>query len=138
MLPRNLWLLGSSLFLLLGILHLFQLIFNRGDSRPGLRKDNSHRKQAPVQAEELPVSKPWTGFNLLQSIGLTVLGLANVILGAAYFSLVENSFFVSVLSILAALFYLWLAIKYGFALPFITILLAVACFILAPLSAFFA
>jgi hypothetical protein len=63
--------------------------------------------------------------------------LMNGILAAENFSIVENSFPLSFLTILTSVFYLWLAKKYWFRIPFIGILIATCCFIMAPIMAFF-
>ncbi|MDP4264745.1 MAG: hypothetical protein Q8941_19615 [Bacteroidota bacterium] len=136
MLSKILWLSGSAIFLLLGVWHLYYIFFtNKFDPRNKSVMEEM-KNTSPRLTDETTMWKAWMGFNASHSAGAIFLGLVNIILAVEYFYVIENSFFLSLLTILTAFFYLWLGKKYWFSIPFTGIFIAVCCFIASPLVAF--
>jgi hypothetical protein len=136
MLPKILWLAGSCIYLILGVLHLFYTFFtNKFDPR---NKDviEEMKNTSPRLTHETTLWKTWIGFNASHSTGAIFFGLVNGILAIEYFFIIENSFLLSLLTICTSVFYLWLGKRYWFSVPFTGILIATCCFIAAPVLSF--
>jgi hypothetical protein len=73
--------------------------------------------------------KAWQGFNASHSSGAIYIGLINLLLAIRYSAVLQDPF-VIVLNISTVLFYLWLAKRYWFSVPFKGMLLS-ACFFIA-------
>jgi hypothetical protein len=138
MLSKILWLSGSAIFFILGTLHLAYTFFTTKFNPRNKNVIEEMKGTSPRLTNETTMWKAWLGFNASHSMGIIFLGLVNIILAGEYFYIIVNSFILSVLTIITSAFYLWLARKYWFSVPFIFILIALCCFIIAPLAAFFA
>ena len=136
MVAKGLWLAGSAIFFILGIVHLYYTFFTTKFDPRNKNIINEMKSTSPRLTNETTVWKAWIGFNASHSAGAIFIGLINIILAAENFSVIENSFLVSFCTILTSVFYLWLAKKYWFTIPFIGILIAVCCFIIAPVITF--
>lgn len=137
MLSKALWLCGSAIFFILGALHLAYTFFTTKFD-PRNRSVTDEMKNTSLRlTDKTTVWKAWIGFNASHSAGAIFFGLINTILAAKYFYIVENSFILSLLTIITSFFYLWLAGKYWFTIPFISILIAVCCFVASPVVSFF-
>jgi hypothetical protein len=137
MLSKILWLSGSAIFLILGTLHLCYTFFtNKFDPR-NKNIIEEMKSTSPRLTNETTMWKAWIGFNASHSAGAIFFGLINIILAAGYFYIIENSFLLSLLTILTSGFYLWLGKKYWFSIPFTGILIAFCCFIASPIVSFF-
>ena len=137
MLSKILWLTGSAIFFILGAIHLYYTFFTtKFDPRKkeliGEMENTSIRL-----TNETSMWKAWKGFNASHSAGALFIGLANVLLAVKYFYIIEDSFFFSFLTIVASVFYLYLAKKYWFSIPFYGPLIATLCFIISPVISFF-
>ena len=136
MASKILWLTGSAIFFILGTLHLYYTFFT---SRLDPRNKNvidEMKNTSPRLSNETTMWKVWIGFNASHSAGAIFIGSVNSILAVKNFSMIEDSFLLSFLTILTSVFYLWLAKKYWFSIPFIGLLIATCCFIAAPITAF--
>ena len=137
MLSKISWLTGSSIFFLLGALHLYYTFFtNKFDPRKRNLIEEM-KSTSPVLTKQTSMWKAWIGFNASHSTGAIFLGLVNIILGIENFYIIENSFMLSLLTIVTAGFYLWLSKKYWFSIPFACISVAFCCFIVSPAISFF-
>ena len=137
MLSKILWISGASIFLLLGTVHLYYTFFTtKFDPR---NKDliDEMKNTSPRLTNETTMWGAWRGFNASHSAGAIFIGLVNIILAADNFSIIENSFLLSLCTIIISVFYLWLAKKYWFSIPFTGILIATCCFIISPVLSFF-
>jgi len=133
MLAKILILIGSSIFIILGFIHLIYTFF----TDKFLTRDNETNAKmnvtSPILTEETTVWKAWIGFNASHSTGAIFIGLINVILVVQHFEVYQNSFSVLLLNICTGMFYLFLAKKYWFKIPLVGILVATSCFIIAML-----
>jgi hypothetical protein len=137
MLSKILWLAGSAIFFILGILHLYYTFFT-AKLNPRNKNIIDEMKSTSLHlTNETTMWKAWIGFNASHSAGAIFIGLINILLAAENFSVIENSFLLSLCTILTSVFYLWLAKRYWFSIPFIGILAAVCCFIISPVLSFF-
>jgi hypothetical protein len=92
---------------------------------------------SPVLTPDTTMWNAWIGFNASHSAGIIFIGLINILLAVQYFPLVQNSILIPLLNIVTAGFYLWLAKKYWFSIPFTGALIATCCFIIATILMFF-
>lgn len=137
MLPKLLWLAGSFIFFLLGSIHLYYTFFTRKLDPRNDKLLEEMNQDSPRLTRATTIRKAWVGFNASHSAGAIFIGLINLILCSGYFYIVESSFALELLTIITALFYLWLAKKYWFSVPFTGLLIATLCFILSPLASYF-
>src|SRR5258706_2106991 len=131
-----LWLAGSAIFVLLGSLHLIYLFLTTRLDPRNTQLINQMKSTGLRLTNQTTVWKAWIGFNASHGLGLLFAGLINILLVTDDFSIIENSIPISVVTILTSGFYLWLAKKYWFSIPFICILIAVCCFIVSPVLSF--
>jgi len=137
MLSKILWLTGSAIFFILGAIHLYYTFFTtkfdpRNKNLIGEMGNTSMRL-----TDQTTLWKAWKGFNASHSAGGLFIGLVNSLLAVKYFYIIEDSFFFSFLTIVTSVFYLWLAKKYWFNVPFYGLLIATLCFIVSPVISFF-
>ena len=137
MLSKILWLAGSAIFFILGAIHLYYTFFTtkfdpRNRSVTGVMENTS-----PRLTHETTMWKAWTGFNASHGAGAMFIGLVNILLALKYFYVIEDSFLFSFLTIITSVFYLWLAKRYWFSIPFYSLLVATICFVASPVTSFF-
>jgi hypothetical protein len=137
MLSKILWLAGSAIFFILGTVHLCYTFFTTKFDPRNKNLIEEMKNTSPRLTNETTMWKTWTGFNASHSAGAIFIGLINSILALENFSVIENSFLLSLCTILTTVFYLWLAKKYWFSIPYTGILIAVCCFIISPVLSFF-
>jgi hypothetical protein len=129
MLPKILWLSGSVIFFVLGAIHLYYTFFTGKFRTRNKNAETEMKNTSPVLTKDTTVWKAWIGFNASHSAGVIFTGLVNGIIAVQYFSLLQKSIPLLLLNIITVLFYLWLAKKYWFKVPFIGILITACCFI---------
>jgi hypothetical protein len=137
MLSKILWLSGSAIFFILGTWHLCYTFFTSKFDPRNKNLMEEMKNTSPLITYETTMWKTWIGFNASHSTGAIFFGLVNSLLAAEYFYILEKSFLLSLLTILTSGFYLWLAKKYWFSIPFTGILIAFGCYLASPLVSFF-
>lgn len=128
---KYIWYLGSSIFILLGIIHLFYTFFTNNFSSRNKVVVDEMKSSYPYLTNETTIWKAWVGFNASHSIGAIFFGLINYYLSYKFYSILQNDFFLFGINILTVIFYLWLAKKYWFKMPFIAILLTLICYVIS-------
>jgi hypothetical protein len=131
MLEKILWLTGSSIFLILGALHLFYTFFTNKFNARNKSVTDGMKNVSPVLTKETTMWNAWIGFNASHSAGAIFFGIINILLAAQYFSLLQDSVTIISLTIITVMFYSWLGKKYWFRIPFTGIVIAAGCFIIA-------
>jgi hypothetical protein len=137
MISKILWLTGSAIFFILGTLHLYYTFFTKKFEPRNRAVLEEMKNTSPGLTRQTTMWKAWIGFNASHGAGAIFIGSINSILASEYFYIIENSFLIPVLTIITSFFYLWLARKYWFSIPFIGIFIAAGCFITAPIASFF-
>lgn len=130
MIAKYFWIAGSLPFIILGAIHLLYTFFTNKFSSRNKVVDETMKTSFPVLTKQTTMWKAWTGFNASHSSGAIYIGLVNLFVAIRYFDVLLNPLFLS-LNIVTVLFYLWLAKKYWFSTPFIGILIATCCFMVA-------
>ena len=133
MTPKIFILIASSIFLILGSIHLIYTFFtNKFLARDG-EATRKMKTTSPILTKETTVWKAWIGFNASHSLGAIFIGLINILLVTQHFEVYQNSFNILLLDICTGIFYLFLSKRYWFKIPLIGILIATCCFIVAML-----
>ena len=131
MAPKILWLTGSSIFLILGALHLYYTFFTNKFNARNKSVITDMKNTSPLLTNETTMWNAWIGFNASHSAGAIFFGIINMLLAAQYFSVLQKSAPVILLNIVTVTFYCWLGKKYWFRIPFTGIMVAAGCFISA-------
>jgi len=136
MLSKILWLTGSVIFIILGSIHFYYTFFTtKFDPRNKGVIDEMNNTSMRL-TDETTMWKAWKGFNASHSASALFIGSVNALLAIKYFYVIEDSFLFSFLTIVTSVFYLWLAKKYWFSIPFYSLLGATVCFVASPIISF--
>ncbi len=131
MTAKYIWELGSLIFVILGSIHLFYTFFTDKFHAKDKTLVASMKISSPILTGETTMWKAWIGFNASHSGGAIFIGVINLFLVDQVSDLVFGQPFFFCFNILTVGFYLWLASKYWFKIPFYGILIALSCFIIA-------
>lgn len=123
--------IGSSIFLVLGNLHLYYTFFSSKFQPRNPAVENEMSSTSPNITKQTTMWRAWIGFNASHSLGAIFFGAVNLVLSLSLFHVFQQSVFLPVIILSTLLFYLFLARNYWFRIPFIGILLANLCFITA-------
>jgi hypothetical protein len=137
MLVKIFWLTGSSIFLVLGGLHLYYTFFTNKFSSRNKNAEMEMKNTHPLLTKDTTMWNAWIGFNASHSSGAIFIGLINIILVLQYFTVLHNSVSLHLLNIVTSVFYCWLGKKYWFRIPFTGILVSTFCFLVAAFLTFF-
>ena len=133
MLAQILIIIGASIFGILGLIHLcFTFLTNRFESRDQAVTD-AMKASSPILTSETTIWSAWVGFNASHSLGALLVTAVFLPLSLFNFQMIEQSLWFSILPALIGLSYLTLAKLYWFKIPFIGILIATVCFVIAAL-----
>ncbi len=120
---------GSTIFLVLGSLHLYYTFYSEKLDPRNPIAISEMKKTSPRLTKETTVWRAWIGFNASHSSGAIYLGIVNIVIALFFFG---NPGMISMLGLInsfTAAFYLFLAKKYWFGIPFRGILIATVCFL---------
>ena len=131
MMAKYIWEFGSLIFIILGSIHLVYTFFTNKFSTKNDKVIADMKSSYPILTKETTLWKAWIGFNASHSVGAIFIGVMNIYIAHNYFSALQNDLFFFTFNILTVVFYLWLAKKYWFRIPFWGILLTLICFLSA-------
>jgi len=130
---QTLIIIGASIFGLLGTLHLiFTLFTNRFEAYDPIVTE-AMKSTSPILTKETTIWNAWVGFNASHSLGAMLVAGFYIPLTLWYFDVIQQSAWFSNLPVLIGIFYLILAKKYWFKIPFVGILISTVCFIAAAI-----
>ncbi|MEQ1677111.1 MAG: hypothetical protein ABL876_10440 [Chitinophagaceae bacterium] len=133
MIDKYLWILGSSIYIILAGLHLIYTFFSNKFSIRDAAVEEGMKRTFPVLTKKTTVWKAWVGFNASHSIGGIFFGIINLTYACQYSLLLENSVFLVLLTCAVSYFYLFLGFKYWFIIPRTGILISSVCFSVAAI-----
>ncbi len=125
---------GASIFGLLGLIHLFYTFFSHKFNAFDPAVTQAMKKTSPVISKETSIWAAWVGFNASHSLGAILVAAFYIPMAASHIALIQQSLWFSLLPSITGLCYLILAKKYWFKIPFVGILIATICFVLAFIS----
>ena len=131
---RYLWILGALPFIILGAIHLGYTFFSGKLAARDNKLNETMKVSFPVLTKNTTMWKSWIGFNASHSAGAIYFGLVNFILPIQYPAVLQNPL-LQFVNIVTALFYVWLAKKYWFRVPFMGMLISFLCFLSVMLAA---
>ena len=129
MIAKYIWEFGSLIFIVLGSMHLLYTFFTNKFSSKNEKVIIEMKSSSPILTKETTIWKAWIGFNASHSMGAMFIGVMNIYVAHNFFTVLQNDFFFFTFNILTIGFYLWLAKKYWFRIPFFGILLTLICFL---------
>lgn len=136
MIAQWLWITGSLIFLLLGSAHLFYTFFSNKFMAKNPGTVTEMKNTYPLLTNQTTMWKAWVGFNASHSLGAIFLGIINIVLAAQYFPVLEQSGSLLSLTFFTSAFYLFLAKRYWFRVPFRGIFFATCCYCAAIILMF--
>lgn len=105
MLAKYLWITGSLLITVLGIIHLYYTFFTTAFSSRNEKMIQEMKSSSPILSQEINMWKAWIGFNASHSTGLLFIGFINLYLAIRYFRILQADHFFFIFTILAIGFY---------------------------------
>jgi len=126
---KYIWEFGSLILLVLGSIHMFYTFFTNKFSSKNESLISEMKKSSPVLTNETTIWKAWIGFNASHSSGAMFIGVINFLIATNYFEEFLSNHFYYIFNIITILFYLILAKKYWFKIPFIGILITLICYL---------
>jgi hypothetical protein len=131
LIAKILFIIGSLPFLVLGTIHLLYTFFTDKFSSRNEKLVEDMKSSYPRLTRQTTMWNAWIGFNASHSSGAMFIGALNLYLGLFHFDLIQQSFFLLPFTVITTGFYLWLAHKYWFQIPFVGILLACTCYLIS-------
>ena len=128
MTAKYLWEFGSLILVILGTLHLLFTFFSDTFSSRNKNVIDEMKSSHPKITKETTMWKAWIGFNASHSSGAMFIGIINFYLALEYFTVFQSDHFFFIFNILTIGFYVWLARKYWFKIPFIGISISLICY----------
>ncbi|MGH1362798.1 MAG: LIC_13387 family protein [Calditrichia bacterium] len=122
---------GAGLLGLLGSIHLYYTFFSSKFDSYDPAVDEAMKTTTPRISKDTTMWKAWIGFNASHSVGPMFLASVYLPLSITHFSLLQSSVWFAALPLVTSLYYLLLAKKYWFSVPFNGIGLASLCFLVA-------
>jgi hypothetical protein len=127
MIERIFWIAESLPFIILGTMHLVYTFFSNKFSSRNPSLEEEMKISYPILTRRTTMWKAWIGFNASHSSGAMYIGILNLFIAIQFPLILIDPVFV-MLNIGTLLFYLWLAKKYWFRIPFTGILISLACY----------
>ncbi|BDX06934.1 LIC_13387 family protein [Planctobacterium marinum] len=124
-----LMLIGVSIFGVLGTVHLLLTFFSNKFDPFEIQTKDAMMGTSPRLTKDTSIWHAWIGFNASHSLGALFFAAIYLVLLTQHFSIVSSSIWLSIMPILVATSYLYLAYKYWFKVPMAGILLALICFV---------
>ena len=126
-----LFIIGASIFGLLGFVHLIYTFFTDKFNAYDPDVTVAMKNTSPVLTKETTVWRAWIGFNASHSLGAIIVAAIYIPLAFSHIQFIVNNNWFSVLPSIIGFSYLLLAKNYWFKIPFFGILIATVCFVSA-------
>ncbi len=136
MIEKYFWIAGSIPLIVLGTIHLLYTFFTNKFSSRNQSLQAEMETAFPILTKQTTMWKAWIGFNASHSMGVLYIGIINLAAAIWYFDLVARPAFL-LLNSIVILFYLWLAKKYWFSIPFKGLLVTACFFCIAAILVIF-
>jgi hypothetical protein len=133
-----LFLVGAMLFIVLGVAHGWLTFRDLRTPRSFVPTDEGVRiamAHTPLRlAPQTTIWRSWVGFNFSHSLGLAVFGGLLAGLALRDFDVVARSAFLQASSVIVAVLYLWMAVRYWFWLPAAVLGIGAVCFVVSAFT----
>lgn len=131
MISQTLWFIGSLVILILGTIHLYYTFYSNKFSPRKTGVEEEMKSTSPILTSKTTMWKAWVGFNASHSIGAMFIGFINIYIAIRYFDVIQNDIFFFLFNIIAIAFYVWLAKRYWFKIPFSGVVITLICYLLS-------
>ncbi len=129
MLSQVLFIIGASIFGILGFVHLIYTFFT-DKLNPYNPTVTAAMKSTTVNiTKETTVWYAWVGFNASHSLGVILFAAIYLPLAFSHIEFITNNNWFAVLPSIVSISYLLLAKSYWFKIPFIGFLISTLCFV---------
>ena len=122
---------GSSVLLILGVLHFVYTFFTNKLAPRNHQTLTMMENENPVLTKRTTIWKSWVGFNASHSIGIIFFAIINILLASQHLEIHQKTLSIILLDDVCLALYLFLGKRYWFKKPFLGILTAFLCFIVA-------
>ena len=129
MTAQILFIIGASIFGILGLVHLIYTFFT--DKFDPFNSDVmvAMKSTSPILTKETTVWRAWVGFNASHSLGAILFAAIYIPLCFSHIQFIATNSWFAVLPSVVGISYLLLAKNYWFKIPFFGILISTLCFI---------
>jgi hypothetical protein len=124
-----LFLIGASIFGLLGFVHLIYTFFTEKFNPHNSDVAQAMKSTSPNITKETTIWRAWVGFNASHSLGTILFAAIYIPLAFSHIQFINNNSWFSVLPSIIGFSYLLLAKNYWFKIPFFGILISTICFV---------
>jgi|TARA_R110002049_G_scaffold89490_1_gene225087 hypothetical protein len=131
MIEQYLIIIGSSVFGVLGTIHLLYTFFTNKFNAHDPSVTEAMKSSSPILTKETTIWNAWVGFNASHSLGAMIVAAFYIPLALFNFEIISQSNWFSSLPVVIGCSYLLLAKRYWFKIPFYGVLIATVCFTLA-------
>ena len=130
MISQVLFIMGASIFGILGFVHLIYTFFTDKFNAYDPAVTTAMKSTSLVITKETTVWRAWIGFNASHSLGAMLFAAIYIPLAFSHFQFIaNNNNWFAVLPSIIGFSYLLLAKSYWFKIPFFGILISTVCFI---------
>lgn len=129
MVSQILFIIGASIFGVLGFVHLIYTFFTDKFNPYNPDVATAMKSTSPFLTKETSVWHAWVGFNASHSLGAIFFAAIYIPLAFSHIQFIANNSWFAVLPSVIGFSYLLLAKNYWFKIPFFSILLSTICFI---------
>jgi hypothetical protein len=126
--------IGSSIFGVLGAIHLIYTFFTNKFNAYDPNVTVAMKNTSPILTKQTTIWNAWIGFNASHSLGAMIVAAFYIPLAVFNFEIISESSWYSTLPMIIGCSYLLLAKKYWFKIPFYGILISTICFIIASIT----
>lgn len=131
MISQALFIIGTSIFGILGFAHLIYTFFTDKFNAHNPDVTEAMKNTSPNITKETTVWRAWIGFNASHSLGAILFAAIYIPLAFSHIEFIISNSWFAVLPTLVGFSYLLLAKTYWFNIPFFGILLSTICFVSA-------
>lgn len=129
MIAQYLWLAGSVIIALLGLLHLRGTFFSNMFDTHNPKLGEEMKVSYPIISKDMTMWNAWISFNATHSVAAIFIGVINFYLALRHFDLLLHDHFFFLLSIAAMSFIVWLSIRYWFNTIRIGVAVVLICYV---------
>jgi len=131
LIAKYLWLAGSVIIAVLGLLHLRGTFFSNMFATRNPKLQEEMKVSYPMISKDMSMWNAWISFNATHSVAAIFIGVINVYLSFKYFDLLLHDHFFFLITIAAMGFIVWLSIKYWFNTIRVGVVVVLACYVAA-------
>ncbi|WP_286235661.1 LIC_13387 family protein [Thalassotalea sediminis] len=129
MISQVLFIIGASIFGLLGFIHLFYTFFTNKFNPYQSDVIDAMNSTSPRLTKETTIWRAWIGFNASHSLGAITFAAIYIPLAFSHFQFLSSHNWFAVLPSIVGFSYLFLAKNYWFKIPFFGILCSTLFFV---------